>query len=132
MSRLSAEPSNRPHVSSRRATVIVEEPAQTRSSANAADILRCRSSINQFVIQALVIPFTVVMCDELRQCPSQVAFPEGNHAVEALMLDRAHKAFRVGVRVGRLIRVCTTRIPASPSRSRTDALHFASRSQIST
>jgi hypothetical protein len=29
------------------------------------------------------------MCDELGQCPSQVAFPQGNHAIEALMLDQS-------------------------------------------
>jgi hypothetical protein len=79
-----------------------------------------------------MIPLTMVMFDLLGNRPSEMAFTERDHAVEAFVFDRAHEALRPGICVGRLKRVCTTRMPASRSRSRTGALHFLSRSQIST
>jgi hypothetical protein len=34
-----------------------------------------------------MIPFTMIVLDELRDGPSEVAFAERNHAVEALLFD---------------------------------------------
>jgi len=45
----------------RGATVIVEESGKTLTSANAADMLHRRLSLNQLIVQALVIPFAMVV-----------------------------------------------------------------------
>jgi hypothetical protein len=87
MSHRWAEPSSRHRDFSRGATVIVEEPTKTLASANATDMLHCRHSINQLVVQALVIPFMVVVRDELGDHPSEMTFTERDHPGEALVLD---------------------------------------------
>ena len=92
------------HASSRRASVIIEEPAKTLTTANAADLLHRGCAVDQFVTKALVIALTVVVLDELRDRPAEMTFAERDHPVQALVLDRAHKAFGVGIRIGRLIR----------------------------
>ena len=46
-----------------------------------------------------MIPFTVVMVDELRNGPAKVALAERNHLVEALLFDGADEALRVRVRI---------------------------------
>ena len=63
--------------------------------------LERRRAVDQFVLKALVVSLTVVMLDVLGDRPSEMAFTERNHAVEALVFDRADEALRVGVRVGR-------------------------------
>src|SRR5712691_9218693 len=51
--------------SSRRATVIVEEPAQTLSSANAVDLVLHRGcTLDQLVTQALMVAHAVIVPDE--------------------------------------------------------------------
>ena len=51
-----------------------------------------------------MIPFAMIVREVRRQCSTQVTFPEGNHAMETFVLDRAHEAFRVGIGIGRLKR----------------------------
>jgi hypothetical protein len=50
---------------SRRTRVIVEESAQTLTPVNAADASLGGCALDQLVSEALVIPLTVVMLDEL-------------------------------------------------------------------
>ena len=57
-----------------------------------------------------VITLPVIMLDVFHHHSSEMTFAERDHAAETLVLDRL----------------------ASPSRVRTGALHFVSRSQIST
>ena len=45
---------------------MIEEPAKTLTSANAADALHGGCSIDQLVIKALVIALAVVVLDKLR------------------------------------------------------------------
>ena len=78
-----------------------------------------------------MIPFAMIVGDKLRDRLSKVAVAERNQAVETFLFDRAHEAFGVGVRIRRPIRRLETRSPP-PQPARTGALHFASRSQIST
>ena len=51
-----------------------------------------------------MIPLTVVVLDELRNRPPEMAFAERDHTMETLVLERAHEPLRVGIRIGRLIR----------------------------
>ena len=93
-----------PRVSSRRATIIIEEPAKPLPAANLTAALDRRRAGDEFVVEPLVIPFTVVVLDELRNGPAEMTFADRNHSAETLFLDRAHEALRVGIRVGRLKR----------------------------
>jgi hypothetical protein len=67
-----SEPSRRMdrRVSSRRATVIIEEPAQPLATANPIDTIDRWCAVDELIAQSLVIPFTMVMLDELRDRPA--------------------------------------------------------------
>ena len=63
--------------------------------------------LNQAVVQALVIPFLVVVLDELCGGSSQRGFPEEDHAIQALalhrlLMNRSMCAFRFGDLAGKL------------------------------
>ena len=47
---------------------------------------------DEFVVEPLVIPFTVVALDVLRDRPAEMPFAERHHSAETLFLDRAHEA----------------------------------------
>ena len=51
-----------------------------------------------------MIPLAMIVIDEFREGPSEVALAERNDPIEALVFDRSHEAFRVGVRIRRLKR----------------------------
>ena len=53
------------------------------------------------MVEPLVIPFVVVVRDELADGATQRAFADQDHALEAGFLDGAHEARRVGVQVRR-------------------------------
>ena len=46
----------------------------------------------------------MVVIDEFLERPSKVALAERHHAIEALVFDRPHEPFGVGIRIGRLKR----------------------------
>src|SRR5262245_8550270 len=51
-----------------------------------------------------MIPFSVIVRNELTQSPTKVALPEENHSVKAFALDGSHKPLGVRVAVRRLKR----------------------------
>ena len=55
--------------------------------------------IQQPVVASLVVSLTMVVLDVLVNYEAQVAFTEHDDSVEALLLDRAHEPFRVGVQI---------------------------------
>jgi hypothetical protein len=71
---------------------------------NAPDTLHHSSAFNKFVAHALVIALFVIMCHEFRDGPSEMAFAERDHPVEAFLFDRTYEALRIGIRIRRLIR----------------------------
>src|SRR5437868_4963351 len=68
------------------ATVIIEEPAEPRTSANATDVVRRRCASDQCVLNPMVIPLMVVVLDVLRNRAAKVAFAEWDHAIQTLVL----------------------------------------------
>ena len=48
-----------------------------------------------------MVSLVVVVLEELRDGPSKVAFSQGNHSTETLVLDPAHKSFGVHIGVSR-------------------------------
>ena len=79
-----------------------------------------------------MIPLAMIVIDEFLEGPSEMALPERQDPIEALVFDRPHNSFGMGVRIGRLKRCLPTCTPASPSKRCTSRLHFRSRSQIHT
>ena len=79
-----------------------------------------------------MIPLMMIVCDEFRDRAAEMALADWNHPIEALLFDRSHEALLVGIRIGRLIRRLRHPDSCLASRARTEALHFVSRSQIST
>ena len=80
------------------------------SSSNSADSLAathstgpsfCRRTFDQFVRKALVVSFTMVVGDELSQSPTKVRFAQRDDTLQALLLHRADKPFRMRVAVRR-------------------------------
>jgi hypothetical protein len=49
-----------------------------------------------------MIPLAMVVIDEFLESPSEMALANGHDPIEALVLDRPHEPFRIGVRIGRL------------------------------
>jgi hypothetical protein len=58
-----------------------------------------RRSRNQLVVETLVIPFAMVVRDELRDRAPEVTLPERNHPVEAFLFDRSDESLSVRIRV---------------------------------
>ena len=68
---------------------------------HAAGPTTCRRRHDQCVLESLMIPFTVIVVDELRDGLSEVALAERNHPVETFFFDGSHEALRVGIRIRR-------------------------------
>ena len=56
-------------------------------------------SLDQFVGQALVIVFSMVMHDEFGDGPAEVSLAQRSQPVQALLLERADKSLRVRIAV---------------------------------
>ena len=48
-----------------------------------------------------MIPFAMVVINKFSESPSEMALTEWHHPIEALVFDRPHESFSVGVRIGR-------------------------------
>ena len=88
-------------------------------------------TVNQVVVQPLMIPLAMIMGDKLRHGSSMMALPERNQAVQTFLFDRADEPVGVGVGIGCTIG-CLDDANPRVLRARTALLHLASRSQIST
>src|SRR6516225_8710750 len=63
-----------------------------------------RHTLDQRILQTLMIPFQMVMCAELRYRSSKMSFAERDYPVETFFLDGSHIPLRVRIRIGSLIR----------------------------
>src|SRR6516165_733575 len=78
--------------------VVIQHAAQALAALNLAGVAEMASFwTDELVRQTLVIAFTVIMRDEvLNSCPQRF-LAEEDHAIQAGLLDAAHKSLRVGV-----------------------------------
>src|SRR5215469_2665727 len=84
-------------------TVVVVQHAQALAALNLARVAETASFwADELVRQTLVIAFTVIMGDEVLNGRPQRFLAEEDHAIQAGLLDAAHKSLRVGVQVWRL------------------------------
>src|SRR5262245_23600023 len=88
-----------PNGQSRGALVVIGQPAETRPPPYTADGLDRQRACDQLILEALMIPFSMIVMDELRDGPPEMALSGRNHSVEALFFDGSHKAFRVRIRI---------------------------------
>ena len=75
-----------------------------------------------------MVPFVVVVSLELADRPAQRSFANQDHAVEARLLYRAHKALGDGVEIRRAGGKRTVSTPAAANVSRKAAVKSGSRS----
>jgi hypothetical protein len=58
-------------------------------------------TVDQFVVEPLVVLFAMVVRYEIREGPPKMAFTERDHAVKTFFSDRAHEPLRMGIAVRR-------------------------------
>ena len=80
----------------------MQRPTEPLAALDAPTGWRCRRQRqDQAIVEPLVIPFVVVVRDELADGATPRALADQDHALEAGCLDGAHAALRVGVQVRR-------------------------------
>ena len=80
----------------------MQHPTEPLAVLAATTGWRCRRQRqDQAIVEPLVIPFVVVVRDELADGATPRALADQDHALEAGCLDGAHAALRVGVQVRR-------------------------------
>ena len=80
----------------------MQHPPEPLAARDATTGWRCRRQRqDQALVEPLVIPFVVVVRDELADGAPPRALADQDHALEAGVLDGAHEARRVGVQVRR-------------------------------
>ena len=72
----------------RRTTVGSEKAAKSVAAPNAAGLTSRRDTVDQFIGQALVIAFAMIVGNKFVKGPADVPFPQRNHLVETFVLDR--------------------------------------------
>ena len=80
--------------------VIVQHATNPLAAANTPLAIRSPERLNQLVTDALMIPLSMVVGDELGNRASKMSLPQRNYARKALLLDRPNEPLRVGVAVG--------------------------------
>ena len=80
----------------------MQHPTEPLAALDATTGWWCRRQRqDQAIVEPLVIPFVVVVRDELADGATPRALADQAHALEAGFLDGAHEALRVGVQVRR-------------------------------
>ena len=108
----------------------IQQPAEPWTPSHATRHLDYRRARDEAIVEALMMPFAVIVLDVLRHGPPEMPLPDRNQPVQAFFLDRPDDAFRVGVRIGRALgreHDADSRVPELSSHV---AAHFRSRSQI--
>ena len=84
--------------------VVVEQTTEPLLSTYATDTPFRKVTVNQLVVETLMISLAMIVGDEFRDSLSVMAFAERNQAIETFLLDRADEPFGIGVGIRRPIR----------------------------
>ena len=87
---------------SRRALLVIQQSTEPRTPTNAARASTKPALLDKPILEPLMIPFAMVVINKFPESPSEMALTERHHPIEALVCDRPHGPFSVGVRIGRL------------------------------
>ena len=87
----------------RGATVVVPQRAAEALSANddATSATDGRLGIDDHIFETLMVPFPMVVLDEIADGATQGVFAEEDHPVEALLLDGPHESLGPCVQIER-------------------------------
>jgi hypothetical protein len=82
--------------------VVIQQTAEPGTPADPT--LRSIKSVtlDQPMLEPLMIPFAMVVIDEFLEGPTEISLTHRHDPIEALMLNRPHEPFSVGVCVRRL------------------------------
>jgi hypothetical protein len=85
---------------SRGSFVVIQQAAKPRTPTNPALASLGRLALNEPIVEPLMISLMMVMGDEFHDGPSEVPLANRNHPIEALLFDRSHEPFGVGIGIG--------------------------------
>ena len=122
-----ADPLITPHARSNSAVL----PAAT-ADAHGRECRALGPPHDQPIVESLVIPFVLIVLDELSDRAPKVALSQRNHSVETFFFDRPNEPFGIGIRIRGALRCQDHADSGVADPRRTARLHFRSRSQIST
>jgi hypothetical protein len=91
--------------------IVAQEPTESPAAADGPVCARWREAFrrNEPIVNPLVIPFLVVVGQELCERPAQVGFAEDDDPIQAFLLDRPDESLRVRIAVGRFAPQCARR-----------------------
>ena len=91
---------------SRGSMIVAKEPAEPRPTSHGTGHAWWHEPIrrNQPIVQALVIPFLVIVRHERGERPAQVGFAEDDDLIQAFLFNGPDESLRVRITVGRLKR----------------------------
>ena len=81
--------------------VVVQDSTHSLATTHTTGPSLCRRTVDQFVRKALVVSFTMVVGHELSQSSPKMPLPKRDDTMEAFLLHRPDKPFRIGVAVRR-------------------------------
>ncbi len=91
------------------AMVETQQPAESLNTSNSAEIrFGAATGLDQAVAETLMIPFRVIMGNEIAGSPADRPFTEEDHSVETLVFDRSDKSLGVGILIRRRLQLIRT------------------------
>ena len=84
---------------SRRSLVVIQQATEPWTPTDSALASTKCPALDEPILEALMIPFPMIVIDEFLEGPSEMALPERYDPIEALVFDRPHKSFGIGVGV---------------------------------
>jgi hypothetical protein len=71
----------------RRAVIVAEKTADPLTPLNGAAVRLASDTVDQFVVQALMVAFAMIVHEELGEQTTEVPLAKRNHAIQAFFLD---------------------------------------------
>src|SRR5215471_1221314 len=86
--------------SCRLAVIIVEHSAQTSPrSHSSSSRSNCFSRNDESVVQSLMVPLHMIMCNEMPNSVPERIFTKENHLLQTTFFDRPDKTFRIRIQI---------------------------------
>ena len=77
-------------------------PRRSRHWISPSPLANFHTRVDDLVVEALMVALQMVMCDVVSNNGAKMVLSQQNHLIEALILDRTNKAFRVRIQIGTL------------------------------
>jgi hypothetical protein len=83
---------------SRPSLVVIQQATERLTPMNPVGASTKREPLNKPIFEPLMISFAMVVIDEFLEGPSEAALTEWHDPIEALVLNRPHEPFSMGLR----------------------------------